>query len=269
MSLKPTEHSTSSFAGNYFELEGKVAVVTGASSGLGQHFALVLAAAGCRVALLARRQERLDQLQKRISEQGGTSQAWQLDVCDRDEVESVFRKIESALGPVDILVNNAGVGVTTRFLDQETDDARRMMDVNQHAVWHVAQVAARQMVAAEIAGSIINIASILGMRVSPGTGGYAVSKAAVIHMTKVMSLELARYNIRANAIAPGYFSTEMNAEMLASEAGQKILKKVPMRRVGEFEELDGVLLLLASDRGSFMTGTVIPVDGGHVNSSLT
>ena len=124
------------------------------------------------------------------------------------------------------------------------------------------------MVDAQVQGSIINIASILGLRVSSGMGGYAVSKAAVIHMTKVMSLELARYNIRANAIAPGYFSTEMNAEMLASEQGEKIIKKVPMRRVGQYEELEGILLLLASKRSSFMTGTVVPVDGGHLNSSL-
>lgn len=256
-------------ADNYFELQDKVAVVTGASSGLGRHFAEVLAAAGCKVALLARRIDRLEDLCQTIESQGGQALALQVDVCQPAEVDTAFATLGSKLGPVQVLVNNAGIGVTTRFLEPATAEDDRMMDVNQHAVWRVAQVAARQMVDAEVAGSIINIASILGLRVSAGTGGYAVSKAAVIHMTKVMALELARYNIRANAIAPGYFSTEMNAEMLASEQGQKIIKKVPMRRVGEYEELDGLLLLLASNRGSFMTGTVVPVDGGHLNSGLT
>ena len=255
-------------AADYFALHNKVAVVTGASSGLGHHFAHTLAAAGCKVALLARRVDRLEELRHKIEAQGGQAVALQADVSQPSEIDTAFARLRSELGPVEVLVNNAGMGVVTRFLEPSTDEDDKMIDVNQHAVWRVAQVAARQMVDAQVQGSIINIASILGLRVSSGMGGYAVSKAAVIHMTKVMSLELARYNIRANAIAPGYFSTEMNAEMLASEQGEKIIKKVPMRRVGQYEELEGILLLLASKRSSFMTGTVVPVDGGHLNSSL-
>ncbi len=267
--MSESQDTSQLLAANYFHLHNKVAVVTGASSGLGHHFAQVLSSAGCRLALFARRADRLDQLAEDIRSQGGHALALPVDVCNQTAVESAFSRLRDELGPVDVLINNAGMAITSRFLDQATPEHDQMMSVNQTAVWQVAQIAARQMVDSKVSGSIINIASILGLRVGPGTGGYAVSKAAVIHMTRVMSLELARYGIRANAIAPGYFSTEMNAEMLATEHGQKIIKRVPMRRVGELEELDGLLLLLASDRGSFMTGAVVPVDGGHLNASIT
>lgn len=266
--MSANTNSQDDIVGTWFALEGKVAVVTGASSGLGHHFASVLAAAGCRVALLARRLDRLDELAQDIVAKGGSALPLAVDVTDREAVQLAFDNIEKELGAVSILVNNAGIGLPGSFLQESAEQTTRVLELNQHAVWQVAQIAARQMVDAGQGGSIINIASILGLRVMPGTASYAVSKAAVIQMTKSIALELARYGIRANAIAPGYFSTEMNDDFLASDEGKKILQRAPMRRAGEYSELDGALLLLASTRGSFMTGTVIPVDGGHLISSL-
>ena len=244
----------------YFNLSGQVALVTGASSGLGEYFATVLARAGCKVAITARRRERLDSLAANL---GGNTTAYSLDVTDAEAVGRTLAHIRSDLGPVSILVNNAGIGLASSFLDAEEADTRQTFETNQQAVWQVAQLTARQMVAEEIPGSIINIASVLGLRVMSGAASYSVSKAAVVQMTKAMALELARYNIRANALAPGYFPTEMNSDFLKSEAGAKVLNRSPMRRAGEYEELQGIVLLLASARSSFITGTVIPVDGGH------
>lgn len=252
-------------ANNYFNLKGKVALVTGASSGLGQHFANVLASAGCQVAVTARRKQRLDTLATSL---GDAARAYSLDVTDSAAVADTLESIQQDMGPVSILVNNAGIGLASSFLDATLEDTRQTFETNQLAVWQVAQMTARQMVAAEIPGSIINIASVLGLRVMSGTASYSVSKAAVVQMTKAMALELARHNIRANALAPGYFPTEMNSELLESEAGAKVLKRSPMRRAGEYRELEGILLLLASDRSSFITGSVIPVDGGHSIAGL-
>lgn len=255
-------------AASWFALDDQIAVVTGASSGLGRHFASVLALNGCKVALLARRQERLEELATDLEKKGATAKPFAVDVTDDDAVRETFDKIKLELGTVSVLVNNAGIGLPGSFLDEPAEQTSRVFNVNQQAVWNVAQEAARQMVEAGNGGSIINIASILGLRVLPGASSYAVSKAAVIQMTKSIALELARYNVRANAIAPGYFATEMNDDFLASKDGEKILRRSPMRRAGQYEELDGVLLLLASSRSSFMTGAVIPVDGGHLISSL-
>ncbi len=262
---------SSTLADNYFELDNQVALVTGASSGLGRHFATILARAGCQVVATARRAERLQALQDEIesdTEINGSLHPYTLDVTDRNNIDSVLSAVADDLGPVSVLVNNAGIGKTSFFLDADDETTDQVIETNQQAVWQVAQRCAQQMVEHQVPGSIINIASVLGLRVLTGAASYAVSKAAVIQMTKVMALELARYNIRANAIAPGYFSTEMNSGFLQSDAGEKILKRAPMRRHGELPELDGLLLLLASSRSRYMTGTVIPVDGGHAISSL-
>lgn len=262
------------FAEGYFELQGSVVMVTGASSGLGRHFARVLARAGCKVGLMARREDRLQAVASEMADDslarhaGGCAIALPCDVTDVEAVQRAFDILAEKAGPVSVLVNNAGVGKPSNFISASSEDTESVFDINQYAVWKVGQIAARQMIDAGIRGSIINIASILGLRVMPGAASYAVSKAAVVQMTRVMALELARYNIRANAIAPGYFATEMNSDFLDSEEGRKVLHRSPMRRAGRYEELDGLLLLLSSQRSTFMTGAIIPVDGGHLNSSL-
>lgn len=252
---------------SYFDLSGQVALVTGASSGLGRHFATVLAAAGCTVGLAARREDRLSALAADIESAGGKAHAVSMDVIDRASVEAGINTLTSLAGPITVLINNAGIADTKTFIDAADDDTERVFDINQLAVWQVAQSVCRRM-REHSGGSVINIASVGGLRQFAGAASYLVSKAAVVQMTKVMALELARYNIRVNAIAPGYFATEMNADYLSSEAGVKMLQRSPMRRSGELSELDGPLLLLASEKGSFMTGAVIPVDGGHLVSAL-
>ena len=247
-----------------FSLEGKAALVTGASSGFGRHFARVLAGAGAKVALAARRLDVLKQLEAEIRGSGGQAAAVAVDVTDRASVAKAFADAEAALGPIAILVNNAGVPSGAFFTRTTEEEWRAVMSVNLDGVFRVGQEAARRMIANGAGGSIINIASILGFGVSKTLSAYAASKAAVVSLTKSMALELAREKIRVNALAPGYFSTEINDTFLASETGKRLLAGVPMRRAGALEELDGPLLLLASDAGSFMTGSVITVDGGHL-----
>jgi NAD(P)-dependent dehydrogenase (short-subunit alcohol dehydrogenase family) len=255
-------------ADDWFGLTGRVALVTGASSGLGRHFARTLAAAGCTVGLAARREGYLTDLSREIGDAGGRALPLRCDVTDRASVEEMVATLVREAGAPSILVNNAGMAQGSAFLDADDDSMRSVFELNQIAAWTVAQVTCRAMIAAGQGGSVVNIASITGERPIGGAAAYAVSKAAVIHMTKIMALEMARHGIRANALAPGYFATDMNREFLDSDAGQKLLKRSPMRRAGQVEELDGALLLLASDRGAFMTGATIPVDGGHLVSTL-
>lgn len=245
-----------------FSLRGRTALVTGASSGFGAHFARVLAGAGAKVALAARRVDRLEAIAAEIRAGGGAAAAIALDVTDPAAVKPAFDAAEAALGPVSICVNNAGVPTQTFFLNIAEAEWRRVLDVNLDGVFRVGQEAARRMKAHGKGGSIINIASVLGLGALRALAPYMASKAAVIHLTKSMALELARDRIRVNAIAPGYFSTELNADFLAGEAGQRLLSKVPFGRAGDMKELDGPLLLLASEAGSFMTGSVLVVDGG-------
>jgi NAD(P)-dependent dehydrogenase (short-subunit alcohol dehydrogenase family) len=251
-------------AHNRFSLDGKTALVTGASSGLGRHFARVLAGAGAKVALAARRLDRLRELENELRKSGGTAAAVTLDVTDSASIGAAFDAAEAALGPVTILVNNAGVPAGSYFLKMKEAEWRSVMDVNLDGVFRVGQEAARRMSKNGAGGSIINIASIAAFSVLKGIAPYSASKAAVVSLTKSMALELARDSIRVNALAPGYFSTELNDAFLASDAGQRLLSKVPVGRAGKLEELDGPLLLLASDAGVFMTGSVITVDGGHL-----
>jgi NAD(P)-dependent dehydrogenase (short-subunit alcohol dehydrogenase family) len=251
-----------------FDVRGKVALVTGASSGLGEHFALALAGHGATVVAGARRIDRLDRLVQGIRVDGGTAHALALDVTDPASVEAAFARTAQIAGHVDILVNNAGVALVKPSLELTEADWRGVMDTNLDGAWRVAQAAAKSMVASKRGGSIVNIASVLGLRVASSLLAYATAKAALIQMTRALALEWARHGIRVNAIAPGYVETEMNRDFFQTEAGQAMVKRVPQRRIGLAADLDGALLLLASGAGAYMTGAVIAVDGGHAVNSL-
>ena len=253
---------------NLFGLNARHALVTGASSGLGRHFAGVLAAAGARVSVAARRQEALAQTVETLRATGAEAQSLRMDVTDAASVEQALAQAEAGFGPVDILVNNAGVTGTRAAIDVSETDWSSVIDTNLTGSWKVAQQTARRMIQHGNGGSIINIASILGLRVAGGVAPYAVSKAALVQMTKALALEWARHKIRVNAIAPGYIETDLNQDFFASDAGKALIRRIPQRRLGEARELDGALLLLASDAGSYMTGSVIAVDGGHLVSGL-
>ncbi len=251
-----------------FDLSGRRALVTGASSGLGWHFARTLAAAGARVAVAARRVERLDELVSELRFNGHDVRAYRLDVTSRQSVVECLDGLQADWGGVDILVNNAGVSATKRVLDYADEDWQAILDTNLKGAWMMAQETARRMLAAGQGGSLINITSILASRVGGGVGPYCAAKAGLSHLTRSMALELARHGIRVNAIAPGYVATEINEGFLASEAGERLRARIPSRAFCTSEDLDGALLLLASDAGRGMTGAEIVVDGGHACSSL-
>jgi 3-oxoacyl-[acyl-carrier protein] reductase len=252
-------------AAEMFSLKGRVALVTGASSGLGQQFAKALAENGAAVALVARRTERLAELQKSIEVAGGRALAIEADVTDRAAMARAFDAAEKAFGTITILVNNAGIAQSsTRAVDVTPEEWRKVLAVDLDAVFHNAQEAARRMLAAKTPGAIINIASVLGLGVAKGVAAYATAKAAVIQITKALAVELAFKGVRVNAIAPGWFVTEINDKYLLSEAGAALKRDIPMGRFGKDGDLDGALLLLASDAGSYITGATIVVDGGQV-----
>jgi 3-oxoacyl-[acyl-carrier protein] reductase len=252
-------------AAEMFSLKGRVALVTGASSGLGQQFARALADNGAAVALVARRVERLGELQKSIEAAGGRAVAIEADVTDRAAMARAFDAAEKAFGTVTILVNNAGIAQSsTRAIEVTPEEWRKVISVDLDAVFHNAQEAARRMLAAGKPGAIINISSVLGFGVSKGVAAYATAKAAVIQITKALAVELAFKGVRVNAIAPGWFFTEINDKYLMSEAGAALKRDIPMGRFGNQGDLDGALLLLASDAGNYITGATIVVDGGQV-----
>ncbi len=251
-------------AAQIFDLTGKVALVTGASSGLGERFAQVLAANGASVALVARRKERIDALAKKIEAAGGKAVTIHADVTDRAAMAKAFDAAEKAFGTVTILINNAGVAHSTRAIDLTEKEYRRVLDTNLDAVFFNAQEAAKRMMAAGKKGSIVNTASVLGLGVSKGTAAYAIAKAGVIQATKALALELAFKGVRVNAIAPGWFVTEINHDFLMSEEGKKLTRAIPVGRFGNEGDLDGALLLLASDAGAYIAGATIVVDGGQV-----
>lgn len=251
-----------------FDLAGEVALVTGASSGLGARFAKVLAAHGAAVILAARRTERLTALQQEIADQGRRALAVRLDVSDPSALPSAFDRAESQFGTVSCLVNNAGIVRIGKVLELSLEDWQNVLDTNLNAVWRLSQEAGRRMVKANRAGTIINIASILGMRVARGEAAYSAAKAGVIQITRSMAVELARHNIRVNAIAPGYILSEMTEPYLKSTKGEAMIKAIPQQRYGNPSDLDGTLLLLASHKASgFMTGSTIVVDGGDMWAS--
>jgi NAD(P)-dependent dehydrogenase (short-subunit alcohol dehydrogenase family) len=251
-----------------FGLNGRHALVTGASSGLGRHFAGVLAAAGARISVAARREAALAQTVQTIRASGAQAQSVRMDVTEAASVEQAFATAEAQFGPVSILVNNAGVTGTRAALDVTDNDWSSVIDTNLKGSWVVAQHAARRMIHHGERGSIVNIASILGVRVAGGVAPYAISKAGVVHMTKALALEWARHGIRVNALAPGYIETELNEAFFSSDVGKALIRRIPQRRLGELRELEGPLLLLASDAGSYMTGSIVAVDGGHLVSGL-
>ena len=251
-----------------FDLLRKVALVTGASSGLGVHFARTLAAAGASVAIAARRVDRLASLQAELQKAGGEAAAVEIDVQSGKSVGAAFDAAEKMLGAIDIVVNNAGISIVKPALEMPEEDWDAVVDTNLRGAWLVAQTAAKRWVAAKRPGVIVNIASILGLRTIGQVAPYNASKAGLIHLTQALAMEWARYNIRVNAICPGYIETEMNSDFWKTPAGQRLIDRIPQRRIGQPEHLDGALLLLASDAGTFMTGSVLTVDGGHTVSSL-
>lgn len=247
--------------------EGKIALVTGASSGLGARFAKVLAQAGAQVVLASRRVERLKELRAEIEADGGAAHVVALDVTDYASIKSAIAHAETEAGPIDILVNNSGVSTTQRLVDVTPEDYAYVMDTNQRGAFFVAQETAKRMIARakgdpKLQHRIINIASVAGLRVLPQIGIYCVSKAAVVHMTKAMAVEWGKYGINVNAICPGYISTEINTEYFASEHGQKLIDMLPRKRVGTPEDLDGLLLLMAAEESRFINGAIVAADDG-------
>jgi NAD(P)-dependent dehydrogenase (short-subunit alcohol dehydrogenase family) len=243
-------------------LDGKNALVTGASSGLGWRFATALAAAGARVAVAARRADRLETLKAEIERAGGRAHAVTLDVTDVASVRAGVAAAVAALGPLDILVNNSGVSVTKRAGDVEEADYDFVMDTNAKGAFFVAQAAGRAMITAKRPGRIINIASAAGLRALGQLSVYCMSKAAVIHLTRALALEWGRHGINVNALCPGYIETEINRDYWDTDGGRKLIGMLPRRRVGKPEDLDGLLLLLASEHSGFVNGAVIAVDDG-------
>jgi 3-oxoacyl-[acyl-carrier protein] reductase len=252
-------------AAEMFSLQGRVALVTGASSGLGQQFARALADNGAAVVLVARRADRLEAFKAELETSGARAIAVEADVTDRAAMARAFDAAEKAFGTVTILVNNAGVAQAgLRAVDVSDDEWRRVLSTNLDAVFACAREAARRMLAAGQKGAIVNIASVLGLGVSKGAVSYATSKAAVIQLTKALSLEWAFKGVRVNAIAPGWFVTEINDDYLNGEAGAAIKRDIPMGRFGNAGDLDGALLLLVSEAGAYMTGATLVVDGGQI-----
>jgi 3-oxoacyl-[acyl-carrier protein] reductase len=251
-------------AAEMFSLKGRVALVTGASSGLGVQFARALAENGAAIALVARRADRLKALRDEIEGKGGKAVAIEADVTDRAAMTRAFETAEKAFGTVTILVNNAGIAHGGRAVEMAPEEWRKVLSTNLDAVFFWAQEAARRMLAAKKQGSVVNIASVLGLAGAKGAVAYATAKAGVVQVTKALAVELAFKGVRVNAIAPGWFVTEMNDEYLGSEAGTAIKREIPMGRFGNAGDLDGALLLLTSDAGSYITGATIVVDGGQV-----
>lgn len=250
------------------DLKSKTALVTGAYSGLGRHFALRLAEASARVASCGRRTELGEALAREIRAGGGQACVAGMDVTQPDSVQAAFTQVEQALGPVDIVVNNAGIAMTRPALEISEDEWTGLIDVNLNGAWRVAQCAARHFHGHGRPGAIINIASILGQRVASHVAAYTAAKAGLLHLTRALALEWARHGIRVNALAPGYIGTDLNRDFFATPAGEALVKRIPQRRLGRPQDLDGPLLLLASDASAYMTGAVIDVDGGHLASSL-
>jgi NAD(P)-dependent dehydrogenase (short-subunit alcohol dehydrogenase family) len=251
-----------------FSLAGKTALITGASSGFGRHFADVLSNAGAHVGLAARRIEILEEAVKALEARGAKAAAVKMDVTDTASVKAGVDALIRALGRIDLLVNNSGISVSKPLLEQTEQDWDAVVDVNLKGAFLVATEVARRMREDGGGGSIVNIESILSFRQTQQIAPYAASKAGLTQLTKSMALELARYRIRVNGIAPGYFVTDINRDFFLTDAGMAMIKRMPLRRCGNVDDLDGPLLLLASDASRYMTGATLVVDGGHLVSTL-
>lgn len=246
-----------------YDLTGKVALVTGATSGLGRRFALVLAKAGAKVAITGRRVERLAELKAEIEAIGGTAEAVALDVTDTQSIADCLAQTEARLGPLDILINNAGMNVQALLAEVTPEGFDTMFDTNVRGAFFMAQAAGRSMIVRGQGGRIVNIASIGAHTVLPGLTIYCMTKAAVAMMTRSLGKEWARHQINVNAMCPGFIETELNSDWFQSEGGQKQIRTWPRRRLGLEEDLDGTLLLLVSDHGRFITGSLFTVDDGQ------
>lgn len=252
------------------DLSGRVAFITGASSGLGAQFARTLATAGAAVVLAARRVEKLKDLRATINGEGGDAHVIELDVNDHDSIKSAVAHAETEVGSIDILVNNSGVSTTQRLQDVSPDDFDYMFNTNVKGAFFVAQEVGKRMLAratgsapgSYTGGRIINVASMAGLRVLPQIGVYCMSKSAVVHMTKAMALEWGRFGINVNAICPGYIDTEINHRHWQTEAGQKLIQMLPRKRVGQPQDLDALIVMLCSDQSHFVNGAVIAADDG-------
>jgi len=251
-----------------FRMDGRVALVSGASTGLGRHFAGVLASAGARVVLGARGAAATQKAADEIVTTGGIAMAVTLDVTNETSIAAALDAAAAQWGPVDTLVNNAGVADAQSALDVDGEVWDRIVNTNLKGAWSMARAFAARLVEGGTPGAVVNIASITGHRGSTGLMPYSVSKAGMVQMTRALAMEWARHGIRVNALSPGYIETDLNREFLQSEAGGRLRARVPQRRFGQPDDLDGALLLLASDAGRFITGVSLPVDGGHLVSPL-
>ena len=246
-----------------FDLSDQVALVTGASSGIGRHLALLLAAAGAKVALAARRSDLLTEAMREIEAEGGIAVPIVLDVTNPDSAAAAVAEAEHALGPVSLLVNNAGVTIAKPVLEHTEADWDQVLDTNLKGAWLIIREFAAHLVARGRPGRVVNIASILAERAIPQGPSYCAAKAGLVHLTHVLAMELARYGILVNALAPGFIETDLTRAFLRSEAGKRLQARIPLRRLGRPDDLDGAMLLLASPAGAYLTGAVITIDGGH------
>ena len=246
-----------------FDLAGQTALVTGASSGIGHHFAKLLAAAGAKVAMAARRVDRLDELAREIDNAGGQSLPIACDVTRTDEVAAAVATAENELGPLTLLVNNAGVVVSKPVLQHTEADWDHVVDTNLKGAWLMAREFAQHLVALKRPGRIINVTSVLGFRTIGRVPAYCAAKAGLTHLTHVLAMELARHGILVNALAPGYVETDFNRAFFQTEPGKALISRIPLKRLGQTEDLDGALLFLASPASAYVTGAVIAIDGGH------
>ncbi|WP_346296936.1 SDR family oxidoreductase [Rhodopseudomonas sp. P1] len=247
-----------------FDVSNEVILVTGASQGLGRQFARVLAARGAAIVLAARQIDKLQSLEQEIKDGGGRAVAVRMDVTDLGGMAAALDQAEAAIGPITVLINNAGVATEKLAVDTSEADWDKVIGANLKGAYFLATEVARRMIARQQGGNIVNIASVLGQSVLKFVSPYAISKAGIIQATKAMALELASSRIRVNALAPGYIDTDINRELWSTPAGEKLLKSIPQRRIGHESDLDGAILLLASNASRYMTGSVVTVDGGFL-----
>ncbi len=252
-----------------FNLEGKTALVTGAGSGIGQEIAKTLYDAGANLALAARRKEKLEETKSILNNKSQNVEVFSLDVTNEDSIKNCLTDINKEFPSIDILVNNAGMTVVGTLDNNEQDEWDNVINTNLRGPWALSKFWLKSILEKnQKNGVVLNVSSITGEAVQKGNGIYAISKAALSHMTRQMALEWAKYNVRVNAIAPGYFRTDINSDFLDSEMSAPMIKRIPFRRPGNISELQGPILLLASDAGSYMTGSTLVVDGGHLVRDL-